>query len=234
MRMTAMLVGLAVVLGLAMPVAAETPNMAQAAPGMRLAAQDGMGSGGHHREMRAPGRPGGWQWGFRHFRGHRRPAFIRMVLYNRQELGLTPQQVDSLRKLGMDSRRAAIRSTADLQIAHLDLMSLRGIDPVDLGKVEAKVREIERLRGDGRIAAFRIAESAKSQITAEQREKLKSLWAARWQRRGSGEGGAEETVASKKNEQASPAGVGVSAHDGRPPTPAGATFPVVSHFRDIR
>ncbi len=200
MRMTAMLVGLAVVLGLAIPVAAETPDMAQATPGMRLAAQDGMGGAGHHREMRAPGRPGGWQRGFRHFRGHRRPSFIRMVLYNRQELGLTPQQVDSLRKLGMDSRRAAIRSTADLQIAQLDLMSLRGIDPVDLGKVEAKVREIERLRGDGRIAAFRIAESAKSQLTAEQREKLKSLWAARWQRRGSGEGGAEEKVASEKNE----------------------------------
>jgi Spy/CpxP family protein refolding chaperone len=200
MRTTAMLVGLAVVLGLAMPVAAESPDLAQAAPGMRLAAHDGMGGGGHHREMQAPGRPGGWQRGFGHFQGHRRPSFIRMVLFNRQELGLTPQQVDSLRKLGMDSRRAAIRRTADLQVAHLDLMSLRGIDPVDMGKVEAKVREIERLRGDGRIAAFRTAEDAKSQLTAEQREKLKSLWAARWQRRGSGEGGAEEAVASAEDE----------------------------------
>ncbi len=198
MRTTAMLVGLAVVLGLAMPVAAETPDMVQAAPGMRQAAHDGMGR--HHREMRAPGHPGGWQRGFGHFRGHRRPSFIRMVLYNRQELGLTAQQVDSLRKLGMDARRAAIRRTADLQVAQLDLMSLRGIDPVDMGKVEAKVREIERLRGDGRVAAFRTAEDAKSQLTAEQREKLKSLWAARWQRRGSGEGGAEAAAASEEDE----------------------------------
>jgi len=200
MRTTAMLVGLAVVLGLAMPVAAETPDMAQAAPGMRPAAQDGMGSGGHRREMRAPGRPHRWQRGFGHFQGHRRPSFIRMVLFNRQELGLTPQQMDSLRTLGMDSRRAAIRRTADLRIAQLDLMSLRGIDPGDMGKVEAKVREIKRLRGDGHIAAFRTAEDAKSQLTAEQREKLKSLWAARWQRRGSGEGGAEAVAAPEEDE----------------------------------
>jgi len=123
-----------------------------------------------------------------------------MVLMNRQELGLTTQQVDSFRKLGMDSRRAAIRRHGDLQIAKLDLMSVRWSDPVDMGKIEAKVREIEKLKGDGLIAAIRTAEDAKAQLTAEQREKLKSLWAARWQRRGSGEGGAEDSAASEKNE----------------------------------
>jgi len=123
-----------------------------------------------------------------------------MVLMNRQELGLTTQQVDSLRKLGMDSRRAAIRRRADLQIARLDFMSLRWSNPVDMGKVEAKVREIERFKGDGRIAGIRTAEDAKAQLTAEQREKLRSLWAARWQRRGSGEGGAEEAAAPEVDE----------------------------------
>jgi Spy/CpxP family protein refolding chaperone len=122
-----------------------------------------------------------------------------MVLMNRQELGLTTQQVDSFRKLGMDSRRVAIRRSADLQIAQLDLMSLRFSNPVDMGQIEAKVREIEKLKGDGRIAAIRTAEAAKAQLTAEQREKLKSLWAARWQRRGSGEGGAEDAAASEEN-----------------------------------
>jgi Spy/CpxP family protein refolding chaperone len=198
MRTTAMLVGLGLMLGLTMPVAAEPPDMVQAAPEM-LAAYDGMGSGGNRPGMQALGRPGGWQRGFGHSQRHRRLSFIRIVLFNRQELGLTTQQVDSLRKLGMDSRRAAIRRSADLQIAQLDLMSLRWSNPVDMGKVEAKVREIERFKGDGRIAAFRTAEDAKAQLTAEQREKLKSLWAARWQRRGSGEGGAEESAASDED-----------------------------------
>ena len=199
MRTTAMLVGLGLMLGLTMPVAAEPPDMVQAAPQM-LAAYDGMGSGGNRPGMQAPGRPGRWQRGFGHFQRHRRPSLIGMVLMNRQELGLTTQQVDSFRKLGMDSRRAAIRRHGDLQIAKLDLMSVRWSDPVDMGKIEAKVREIEKLKGDGLIAAIRTAEDAKAQLTAEQREKLKSLWAARWQRRGSGEGGAEDSAASEKNE----------------------------------
>ena len=199
MRTTAMLVGLVVVLGLTMPAAAEPPDMVRAAPEM-LAAYDGMGSGGHRPGMQVPGRPGGWQRGLGHSQAHRRPSFIGIVLMNRQELALTTQQVDSLRKLGMDSRRAGIRRSADLQIARLDLMSLRWSNPGDMGKVEAKVREIERFKGDGLIAAFRTAEDAKTQLTAEQREKLKSLWAARWQRRGSGEGGAKEAAASEADE----------------------------------
>jgi Spy/CpxP family protein refolding chaperone len=123
-----------------------------------------------------------------------------MVLMNRQELGLTPQQVDSLRKLGMDSRRAAIRRRADLQLAKLDLMSLRFSDPVDMGKIESKVREIEKFRGDGSIARIRTAEAAKAQLTAEQREKLKSLRPIRGgPRRGSGEGRADDAAASEKD-----------------------------------
>jgi len=207
MRTTGMLVGLALMLGLTVPVAAEPPDMVQAAsetvpaaPEMRLAAYDGMGSGGNRPGMQAPGRQGRWQRAFGHRHGHRRPSFVGMVLMNRQELGLTTQQVDSLRTLGMDSRRAAIRRHGDLQIAKLDLMSLRFSDPVDMGKVEAKVREIEKFKGDGRIAAIRTAEAAKAQLTAEQREKLKSLQPMRGgPRRGSGQGRAEGPAPSDED-----------------------------------
>ena len=143
-------------LGLAVPVAAEPP-------GCVPAADEGMGAGGDRPGMQGPGRPGGWQRGFGHSQGPGRFSFVRMVLSHRQELGLTTQQVDSLRTLGMDAWRAAIRRGADLRIAQLDLMSLRWSDPVDMGKVEAKVREIEKLKGDGRIAAFRTVEAAKAQ-----------------------------------------------------------------------
>ena len=53
---------------------------------------------------------------------------IGMVLIHRRELGRTPQQVESLQKLGMDFRRAAIRCTADRQPAQLDLY-LGGVNP---------------------------------------------------------------------------------------------------------
>jgi Spy/CpxP family protein refolding chaperone len=167
---------------------------------MLLADYDGMGSGGNRPGMQTPGRPGGWQRSFGHGRGHHRPSFVGIVLMNREQLGLTTQQVDSFRKLGMDSRRAAIRRHADLQIAKLDLMGLRFSDPVDMGKIEAKVREIEKFKGDGSIARIRTAEAAKAQLTAEQREKLKSLRPMRGgPRRGSGEGGAEDAAASEED-----------------------------------
>ena len=81
----------------------------------------------------------------------------------------------------MDAWRAAIRRGADLRIARLDIMSLRWSDPVDMGKVEAKVRDIGKLRGDGLIAAFRTADAAKAQLTADQREKVRNLWVERMQ-----------------------------------------------------
>jgi Spy/CpxP family protein refolding chaperone len=43
--------------------------------------------------------------------------------------------------------------------------------------VEAKVREAERLRADMRIARIRTIEQGRTQLTAEQREKLRALLA---------------------------------------------------------
>ena len=201
MKATAVLVGLALVLGLAGPVAVMAAEPDRLVP----AGNEGFGAGGdrpgmqgpgmmHGQGMRGPGHPGGWRHGFGHFRGHRRPSFIGMLLRHQQELGLTTQQVDSLRKLGMDARRAEIRRSADQRVAQLDLMSLRLSDPMDMGKVETKVREIEKLKGDGRIAAFRTLDAARGQLTPEQKEKLKALWAARMQRHGSGEGGGMDAL----------------------------------------
>ena len=191
MRTTAMLVGLALVLGSTVAVAAEPP-------GDVPAADEGMGAGGDHPAAQGPGRPGGWPRGFGQSDRHPRPLVIGLLLRHRQDLGLTTQQVDSLRKLGLDFWRAAIQRGADWRIARLDLMSLRWSEPVDMGKVEAKVREIEKLKGDGLIAAFRTAEAAKAQLTAEQRDKLKGLWATRMQRRGAGEGGAMDAPDSDR------------------------------------
>jgi protein CpxP len=187
MKTTAAVGALALVLGLTLPVAAQSPDMTQA-----VQAQMGPGGGGPDRGgpgMQGERGRGGWQGHSRH--GHmRRGRFdIFMALRNQKELGLSAQQVSSLQQLGMDARRASIKGKADAQLAKLDLFSLLRAEPVDMGKVEAKVREVERLKADGAIARIRTNEAAKAQLTPDQREKLKTLRAARWQRRGGGEGG---------------------------------------------
>ena len=193
MRVNAVLGGLLLVLGLIVPAAGQTSDVA-------LAIQEDAGRAMGGSSMQGRQGFGGWQQRAGQRQMRRGRSFIGMVLRNRQELGLAPQQVESLRKLGMDARRAAIRRRADRQLAQLDLMELRRSDPVDMGKVEAKVREIERMRADGRIAAIRTTEQAKAQLTAEQKEKLKGLWAARWQRMRQGSGGMESEPESDEQQ----------------------------------
>jgi len=173
------LAALALSLGLAAPaMAGEAPAVtADTSPARAettLTADAGRGHGSGSEYRRATGRH------HRHMRG-RRPSYAGIALRHRADLGLNPQQVQTLEKLTMDTTRASIQRRADLQVAALDLMSLRRADPVDLAKVEAKVREIEKMRADGQIARIRADEQGKAQLTADQREKLKTLMAARWQ-----------------------------------------------------
>ena len=132
---------------------------------------------GRRGDMRGEGQR--WQ---RHGRHHRMPSLAAIALRHRAELGLNPQQVESLQKLQLDARRAAVQGRANAELAALDLGGLLRSEPVDMAKVEAKVRELEKLRADGRLAFIRANEQGKAQLTTDQRDKLRALRAARWER----------------------------------------------------
>ena len=104
-------------------------------------------------------------------------APISLMLRNRERLGLTADQVKYLEQLRNDFAKESIRSEANLRIAELDLTSLLEAQPVDMGRVEAKIRDIERIRADLRIARVRSIEKGKAQLSAEQRRKLQELQA---------------------------------------------------------
>src|SRR6185503_7492041 len=140
---------LALTLGLPRPAVADSPDavLAQAgAPAQVADAQPGVRGPmqGRRGDMRGEGHR--WQ---RHGRHHRMPTLAGIALRHRAELGLSAQQVDSLQKL---------------QMAALDLGGLLRSDPVDMAKVEAKVREIEKLRADGRLEVIRASEQGKAQL----------------------------------------------------------------------
>ena len=100
-----------------------------------------------------------------------------LMLRNRERLGLTADQVKQLEQLRSDFAKESIRSEANLRIAEMDLTSLLEVQPVDMTKAEAKIREIERIRGDFRIARIRSVEKGKAHLSAEQRRKLQELQA---------------------------------------------------------
>ena len=97
-----------------------------------------------------------------------RPAISQMLSY-KEYLGLSPEQVKKLEQLRDNFQRQSIRNEADVRIVELDIAGLLDSPTADVAKVEAKIREAEKLRADLRI---RTIEQAKAVLTAEQRKKF--------------------------------------------------------------
>lgn len=117
-----------------------------------------------------------------HFSGAQ-PAerpLISIILSHRQELALSAPQVQELERLRDNFQKQAIRQDAALRVAEMDLTTLVNMDAVDVGAAEAKVREIERLRADLRVARIRTIEQGKAVLTPEQRGKLATLLTDPW------------------------------------------------------
>jgi hypothetical protein len=71
--------------------------------------------------------------------------------------------------------KAHIKQRADVRVAELELQQLLEADPVEMGKVEAKVKEVEGLRTALRLNWIKADEQAKSLLTPEQRQKLEHI-----------------------------------------------------------
>jgi Spy/CpxP family protein refolding chaperone len=120
-----------------------------------------MGRGGHHGMMERGG-------------GRERPL-ISLMLRNREELQLTPEQIQKLEALRSDFKKGAVKRSADLQVAELELQELLSTDPVDMAKVESHVKRIEALRGEQRLTRIKTIEEGKALLNPEQRKTLGTL-----------------------------------------------------------
>ena len=100
---------------------------------------------------------------------------ISQLLSNRETLNLSADQVRKLEQLRDNFQRQAIRNDADLRIVELDIATLLDNEPVDMGKLEHKIRESEKLRTDLRIARVRAIEQARGVLTSEQKKKFQEL-----------------------------------------------------------
>jgi Spy/CpxP family protein refolding chaperone len=113
----------------------------------------------------------------RHFSmeaGPERPL-VTYMLDHRSDLALAPAQVEELERIRSDFQKEAIKVDADQRVAEMDVASSLRTDPVDIGRVEAKIREAERLKADFRVGRVRAIERAKAQLTPEQRAKLATM-----------------------------------------------------------
>lgn len=169
MRRTVCVLGLALLLFPAVPVMTAEPGRPRPPVPEEL-------SDAWERFQRALHEWGGRMWERVGPRGARedRPV-ISQMLNHKEALGLSSDQVRRLEQLRDNFQRLTIRSEADLRILELDIAALLDSEPVDMGKLEAKMREEEKLRTDLRIARIRAIEQGKGLLNAEQKNKLTEL-----------------------------------------------------------
>jgi hypothetical protein len=122
---------------------------------------------------------------------------ISLILKYKDYLGLAGDQIKKLEQLRDNYQRLSIRTDADTRILELDVATLLDKPNVDVPKVEQKIREVEKLRADLRIARVRAVEQAKAVLTAEQRKKFYEILEPRPPRSG-------QNPSSKEREQVFP------------------------------
>lgn len=110
-----------------------------------------------------------------HFQRDGERPLITLMLRHRAELGLSSEQVQGLEQLRADFQREAVGRAAELRAAETNLQTLLEADAADLTQVEPKLREIERLRADLRLARIRTIEQGKGLLSPEQRARLREL-----------------------------------------------------------
>jgi len=169
MRRTVCALGLALLLFPAAPVMSAEPERSPSPVPEEL-------SDAWERFQRALHEWGGRMWERLGPRGARedRPV-ISQMLNNREALALSAGQVHRLEQLRDNFQRLTIRSEADLRIMELDIAALLDSEPVDMAKLEAKMREEEKLRTDLRIARIRAIEQGKGLLNTDQKKKLTEL-----------------------------------------------------------
>jgi Spy/CpxP family protein refolding chaperone len=77
-----------------------------------------------------------------------------------------------------DSTLAKDTAKRKIDQAEQELWQLTSADQPDAGKIEAKIKEIEKLRGDERLAFIRSVGEAAKVLTDEQRKSLSGFASA--------------------------------------------------------
>ena len=105
---------------------------------------------------------------------------ISEMLSVREQLGLSPAQVEKLRGLRSGFEKDAIKKQAEVRVAEVDLSDLLAANPTDLAKIEAQVMKIASLRGSLRFARIKTLEEGRAVLSQEQWQKFQDT--ERWPR----------------------------------------------------
>ena len=126
--------------------------------------KEGHGSGGHSSM-------GGHGGGMMHNSpGH----LIRHLLKHEQDIGLTAEQVTKLKDMQLNLDKVRIKTEADIQVAERELKALMEDEKLDLGAIEAKLKQSGDLQVGLRMTSIKARRDVYALLTPEQRVKEKA------------------------------------------------------------
>ncbi len=92
-----------------------------------------------------------------------------------KSLGLDEKQMAEVEAIHFGAMKEMIKKRADMQVASVELREILGQDHPDLKTAEAKIRQIETLRGDMQMIHIKAREEVKSKLTPEQKMKFEAM-----------------------------------------------------------
>ncbi|HEY6973061.1 MAG TPA: hypothetical protein VI359_02030 [Nitrospiraceae bacterium] len=110
-----------------------------------------------------------------HGHGTMTSHLLRHLLKNKQELGLTDEQIAKLRTVALDADRARIRAEAEVKVSERELRAMMWDEKTQLPAIEAKVKEKESFDATVRIIGIRAGRELMGVLTPEQQVKQKAL-----------------------------------------------------------
>lgn len=114
-------------------------------------------------------------------RGHgygMRAIFMMMpckIMMHAQELGISEEQVEKLRKRHTEARKEMIKLGSQKLIALIDLKDAVMREEMDLETARAKAQEAGRLKGEKLIVMIQAIHDMREILTPEQRKKVKEM-----------------------------------------------------------
>jgi Spy/CpxP family protein refolding chaperone len=125
-----------------------------------------------------PGEPGTGRPRMHRMFGVEAP-WVSIALRHQKDLGLSPDQVATLEKIRNQYRDQSTPIQEQLRTTESDLAVSLQETPANLIQAKLKIEEVEKLRAQLRYLRVEALENGKSVLTAQQRDQLKNLVAAR-------------------------------------------------------
>lgn len=97
------------------------------------------------------------------------------MMQSMSRLDLTPDQKKKIESLKLKHQKEAIPLFSKIEMANVEIKELTLIDPVDLEKVKAKVKEKHTAMADLEVSHLALPQQMKGVLTPEQRQKMESM-----------------------------------------------------------